>query len=142
MILAYLDSLFILYSFLPQPLPCNNILTISLRQKEQQQQESRKRKLDPKWELSILNLQNLFRPFLFILWMCDYLLFLNNLNVSFKFCSWPSQTFLHKSLHLDNRNVLFFFFYFSKLKLFFRNSEFLPGKVQHIYNDNFSSLMC
>ena len=66
MILAYLDSLFILYSFLHQPLPCNNILTISLRQKEQQQQESRKIKLDPKWELSILNLQNLIRPFLLV----------------------------------------------------------------------------
>ena len=35
----------------------------------------------------------------FILWMCDYLLFLNNSNVSFKFCSRPSQTFLHKSFN-------------------------------------------
>ena len=89
---------FILYSFLPQPLPCNNILTTSLRQKEQQQQESRRRKLDPKWELSILNLQNLFRPFLFILWMCDYLLFLNNLKCKFQvlflaFTNFSSQIF-------------------------------------------------
>ena len=69
-----------------------------------------KKKLDPKGELSILNFQNLFCPFLFVM-LCDYLLFLNNLKVSFKFfCSWPSESFLHKSLHLDNRILVFILF--------------------------------
>ena len=128
MILAYLDSLFILYSFLHQPLPCNNILTISLRQKEQQQQESRKIKLDPKWELSILNFQNLFCPFFFFSRQCDYLFFLNNLKVSFKFCSWPSKSFLHKSLHLDNRNLLFLPLDFKDEKVFFPKFKVSSGK--------------
>ena len=55
MILAYLDFLFILYSFLPQPLPCNNIFDHIIETERTTTTRIKKKKIGS--EMGIVNIE-------------------------------------------------------------------------------------